>query len=557
MKGLFSPLSRFEAALMSGATCGAAAVSVLTALHFIASHFDLSLTLPEVLLLRLLGSVPTFTFGVYFALSRHDYLYFLPAAILLLWSSTRRILFVALTAVIFLVAAWVAAMASGSAYLLDQRAGLFPGIAGLCIAILLSAWRRWRATSTIVLAAGFAFGTLLAQGFFAFPFQDAFDRMLNPIWGFAPPVAVAAGVVLLLTFSRPPRPRVEWRREAMRQWGLITCCLACIVFVGSELRGLRIREPEPAGSRIFDDWAYDVEITGNPPQLVWTDRKLIHVLENVYGAPQQRYTIDDKASYYVERIWTSPTDGFYIQSSGKLDWWKEPAPGERVSNLPAVTYYLPESIMADSSTTWTIVEDPPTGRLFTSGEYYSQYAVFDRDQGTVVATGTISNAVWPFWHFTGDPDRRVLYATSALDDGNFYEMNLDSLAIERKATGLYVYKTELDAEKELLWGIRPLTGEVVAIDTRTYEMRYRIPVQFGLRGLARDPSSGDLYACSEFFGDVFRVDTNTRAVSRLGWCGRLCRNVFLDSERQTLWVATRDGVCRIDTGDRFPASGFH
>ena len=69
----------------------------------------------------------------------------------------------------------------------------------------------------------------------------------------------------------------------------------------------------------------------------------------------------------------------------------------------------------------------------------------------------------------------------------------------------------------------------MAIDTRTYEMRHRVSVQFGLRDLQRDPDSGDLYTCSEIFGDVFRIDRHTLRSSRVGWCGRLCRGLYVDS----------------------------
>jgi hypothetical protein len=196
---------------------------------------------------------------------------------------------------------------------------------------------------------------------------------------------------------------------------------------------------------------------------------------------------------------------------------------------------------------WTIAEDPVRRKLFTASEYFSHYAVIDQDGGGLTTPGTISNSTWPFWHFTADPARRVLYATSALYDGALHEMDLDSYRFRRTATDLYLYETILDAERHLLWGVRPITGEVIAVDTRSYELRHRIPVQFGMRDLQRDSTSGDMYTCSEFFGDVFRIDGQTLSPTRIGWCGRLCRGMFLDAERNMLWVATRDGVCRVPT----------
>lgn len=527
---------------------GAAAVSLLMLLDFLAADLRAGWVWPEILVLNLLGSAPEFIFRpAFFLFSQHGYLYLIPVALLVFWKPTRRLALAGLRVAVWLFAAWVAAMACATAYALDHTRGFLPGLVALPIAILLSRWRRWRLASTFVLTGGFALGTLLAQGFYSLPFQDAFRHFVNPAWGFVPPVVGSVVAALWLSFRRAPRGTDEPRPTAASSWGLITCSLACVVFVGAELRGVRVQQPEPVGSRILDDWAYDIYVTGDPPQLVWTDRKQIHVLTDPYGEKHERYTVDDDAAYYVERIWPSPTGGFYIQGVEKLEWWAAPAAGERLSYRPAWRYQLPPWLTAHSSTTWSIAEDPPTGRLFTAGEYYSRYIVIDRATSKLVASGTISNTIWPFWSFTIDSVARVLYATSALDDGGLYVMDVDSLVFARKASHLYVYETVLDAEQNLLWGVRPLTGEVVAVDTRSYEMRYRVAVQFGLRDLQRDPESGDLYTCSEFFGDIFRVDAQTRTASRIGWCGRLCRDMYLDAPRHGLWVATRDGICHIDT----------
>lgn len=547
-----------------GVSAGAASVSILTLLDALTVRSTPVPALPEILLLTLLGSVPKFTFGAYFSLfANYRYLLFLPLGFLLIWPRTRRVSWAVLGAAVFLVAAWIAALACATAYALDRSTVLLPGMVAVPVTALLCAWRRWRLASTLLLCSGLALGTLFAQAFYAFPFQDDYPRLVHPIWGFAPPVATSLIALLLLTWVRRPRPSGAWLRNAVCQWGLMTCGIASAMAFGAEWRGMREREPDPPGARFLDDWAYDVHVTGDPPQLVWTDRRKIHVLTDPYGDRHERYTVDDDEAYYVERIWSSPTGGFYIQGDRKLDWWQTPAPGSRLSYRPAARYRFPEWLNADSSTTWTIGEDPMTRRLFTVGEYYSRYAVIDRDSGDLVGHGNISNALWPFWHFTASPDNRALYMTSALDDGALYEMNLDTLAVQRKARHLYVYKAALDAQQDLLWGIRPLTGEVVAIDTRTYQMRHRVPVQFGLRDLQRDPDSGDIYACSEIFGDVFRVDSRTLAVARVGWCGRLCRGLFVDSARHTLWVATRDGICRIPiraaspTGEAVSAAAAH
>src|SRR5262249_39688559 len=159
----------------------------------------------------------------------------------------------------------------------------------------------------------------------------------------------------------------------------------------------------------------------------------------------------------------------------------EPKSGERISYRPAARYRLEPWLRdgnTDSSTVWTVAEDPVRRTLFTASEYFSHYAMIARDGGALTALGTISNSTWPFWHFTADPANRVLYATSALYDGALHEMNLDSFTFTRRATDLYLYETILDPVQHLLWGVRPITGEVIALDTNTYELRHRIPVQF-------------------------------------------------------------------------------
>ncbi len=534
-----------DGALTLGACAGAAAATAVVWLYALADPTTSRLTWPDVLLVTLLGSVPEFTFRPAFLVARHGTVLLAGLALVLVWRRSRAVALTGARVAVFAAAAWVAAMACATAYALDHAAGLLPAIVAAPFAAGLPRWRRWRNGIAVVLAGGCALGALCAQSFFTFPFQDDFKDFVSPVWGIVPPVVLALIGATWLTFGRTPRPAGAPRPSAAQLWAMLTCSLASAVLVAAELRGVRVRPPEPAGSRVVGDWGYDVHVTGEPPQLVWTDRKRINVMADPYGARADRYTVDDDMAYYVERIWPSPTGGFYMQGIDKLEWWPAPVDA-RLAYRPAWRWDLPPSLRADSSTTWTIAEDPPTGRLFTVGEYFSRYVVIDRATSAPVADGTFSRAVWPFWSFTTDVPNRVLYVTSGLDDGGLYRMSLDTLALTRTASSLYLYETVLDPERQLLWGVRPLTGEVVAVDTATNELRHRVAVEFGLRDLQRDRSSGDLYTCSEFFGDVFRIDGTTHAVSRIGWCGRLCRDMYLDEPRHTLWVATRDGICRLD-----------
>src|SRR5262249_31727313 len=140
---------------------------------------------------------------------------------------------------------------------------------------------------------------------------------------------------------------------------------------------------------------------------------------------------------------------------------------------------------------------------------------------------------------------RIAYVSTGIEGGWLYEFNLDSLQITRRAPSLYVYETVLDPAARLLWGARPITGEVIAIDPRSLEIRQRIAVEPTIRDITIDPQSGDLFTCSFLSGNVFRVDRRTERATQIGWCGRLCRNLYFDVPRNVLWVATGDGVCRI------------
>jgi hypothetical protein len=138
---------------------------------------------------------------------------------------------------------------------------------------------------------------------------------------------------------------------------------------------------------------------------------------------------------------------------------------------------------------------------------------------------------------------RIAYLSSGMLDGGLYELNLDSMVVTPKASALYLYEAVMDPNGQVLWGARPISGEVVGLDLRTSRVLHRIRTGFGARDIQRDPRNGDLYTCT-LWGDVYRVVGTSLAPSKVAWCGRICRNLFLDSERHVLWAATNDGICR-------------
>src|SRR5689334_19948908 len=102
----------FDAVTTSGGAAGGAA----------APH------LPEIVLLKLLGSVPELTFRPAFFLVPHrGYLYLVPILLLLLLRPSRRPAVWALCAALWVLGFMAAALACGAAYAFDHTWGVLPG----------------------------------------------------------------------------------------------------------------------------------------------------------------------------------------------------------------------------------------------------------------------------------------------------------------------------------------------------------------------------------------------------------------------------------------------
>ncbi len=430
----------------------------------------------------------------------------------------------------------------GACAVMNPGLGVLAVVLAVPVALLLARIPRWPLSAMVVVAGGVTFGAAIGVLFN----DDTFAA-----WGVENRFLASTSLSLMIAltiaaFDRTRAPMTAWRVAGM--WGLSAVTLSSVAMV--TLVGVQLhRASADSSARFVDDWAYDLVLTGDPPQLVWADKNRVHALTDPYGASHDHYLLSESATF-PQRIWPSATDGFYVQTLHGVDWWPAPRGDQRIPPEPAVRYPKPAEIR--DGPPWGFAEDTARNRVFLASEWQSYFAVMDHDTAAVTARGRIGTAFWPAFHATPDPAARALYLSSCMEEGTLYKVDLDTLQVTASAPSLFLYETVLDATRHLLWGSRPITGELLGIDTETLEVRRRIPLTFGNRDLTRDPVTGDLYTCAFLSGEVFRVDVSTGAVSQLGLCGRLCRNLVVDPARQSVWVATRDRICRLPMAGTVP-----
>jgi hypothetical protein len=527
--------ARFERLVGDGAFLGTAtAYLTLLGYTFTARWLPSWVVVPERILLEVMGSgLGLFFEPIDLLIVRRGYLWLPIVAVVLAWRRTRPVAAVLLSAAVLIESARLAALGCFSLYVMDHAFGLLAAPLAVIPAALLTRWRRWSILSSVVLAFGLCLGVGLGV-----VFQHDFPDIVSPLNRFVP-IALATILIALLVSIRVPAVSSTSVGRLVRIWGLLGFSVSCTLIIVVASDWLRPRDPSP--HRFLPYSSYDVFITGASHDLVWTDTEDIHVLTNPYGDGHERYVLAGGNHRTPQRIWPSPTDGFYVQMLLSVGWWQEPPKGQRISQDPAVQYR--NDLMRDGSPC-AFVEDPVTRSVFMVNQWGSRYFVMDRDSGATRETGYFSTAFMGAWHATADLPSRVAYVSSALEDGGVYELNLDAMTIARRASALDLYETVFDQKMQVLWGARPVTGEVIGVGGGAFDVLYRFRTGFGSRDLQRDPNTGDLYTCS-LVGEVFRVDVASGTAAPVAWCGRLCRNLFLDPQRDTLWVATDDGVCRV------------
>lgn len=547
------PEALLARAAADGAAAGAGLMALANLLEWAGRRGIGNIALFELPRLRLSGWAPEILLQTATSLvSGHGQLAL--GILILLWVVrwTRPIARVVTAAAVALIAAWIAALATAMAFLLQPSAALLLVLLALLPAVLLARAKGWNVTAMVVLSAGLALGTFGAQvpviasyGIVA-PDGDS-ERVFSPLYGFLP-LAIPALAGAWLVSRTGSVSAAGLVRRIGRFWGLCVVCLSTTFAVAVEVTQLRAGPAEPSGVRVLNEFAFDVYVTGEPPALLWTDRRRVQVLENAYGETHRRRVLDDEGlSGLVERITPSFDGGFYIavDEGGGIGWWKPVPPHEPIPDAPSGGWLQEPDWVRLGMAQLELAADPVARRLLVLSQIRSRYAVLDRDTNSVASTGVFSDALLGASTPTADPAGRAALLPSLGKDGATSEFDFESLQITRRASNHYLMEIAVDPSGELLWGTRPLTGELLGVDRHTFQIRHRIPIEPTLRPVVQDPETGTLYTCSFLFGGIFRVDRLTLEASKIGWCGRLCRRLRWDARHASLWVATADGVCRI------------
>lgn len=541
--------------IINGATLGTGVVSLLGLLHYLSPRGPAALTLPEAVLFWILGWLPELLFrGAPVIASRHTGVALAALTALWLWRSTRGTTCLALQAAIAIAAMSIAALICILTRTLAPATSATLSLLALAAAVR---WGRMQAPSMArlaIFAAAALFGLLGDRVVMSLQMTSLVPHPISR-W-IQVSALVIASLVAVWAF---PRSRASlWPRRLAHHvvclWALATLGLNSLLVTILDLNLLRAWTG-PTAPRVLNEFTYDLAVLGDPPFLVWSNRKWVQAIEDIYGAASPRHLLDDHAGF-SERIFLAPGGTFDILNHQSVGRWN----GVLASNhSPQPDGRLPTRGGAPSSFAWLqsmpwfeeagpacgYADDPVRNRYLILSEWYSQYAVVDRTTGAGVKVGTVSGAIWPWPFATADPATRVAYMSSPISDGHLYEFNLDSLEVTRKVAQLYLYETVVDSAASVLWGTRPVTGDLVGVDTHSLEVRYHIPVEASVRDVKLDPDTGDLYTCSFWSGNVYRATRADQKASSIGWCGRFCRNLFLDSARRTLWIATAEGLCRM------------
>ncbi len=460
-------------------------------------------------------------------------------AALFAWPRTRRAAVAFAAVFIRILVAFGCAAVLVLGYTVHWWVALGSIAAAVPMAFLLARQDGLHLRSMGFLAAGLAWAMV-------YPLASADDRfqLVQPVPEY---LAVGAAVVVGAWFlSKVARFRaVRSRRRLLVLWALSAVSLGTALFTFTF--GWELRARDPSANLVVDAGAYDLAIVGAPPQLVWADKTDIFAMTGAYGGERHRYRLDYGVANYPQRIWPSALGGFFVQERGALSWWPSPQPYLPLSPEAAFRYSLPVVGATEiAPSPYGVVEDMDRRRLFVVGEWFSEYAFLDIETGKTLDVGQLPGGTWPYWQVTFDPVRRVVLLSSCAEDGGVLELDLDTGGVVRKASNLFAYRIVPDPGADRAWAVRPSSGELLSLDPKDFRIRDRQHLGWGLRELERDPKTGDMYTCTMLQGDVFRVDSQTGQVEPMGRCGRFCRHLVIDSDRRSLWAATRDGICRFD-----------
>jgi hypothetical protein len=461
-------------------------------------------------------------------------------AMFLLFRRTRPLAAAAFAALLWVFLAYSTAVGFAVLHVLNSAFVLFLCPAALVLAVV-AAWRRWTPAAMTVATIGVALGAGLAAICVFLDVEVGHEGSPgDPLVWFSVPAAAFTAASLL---ARRKLAGSGGSRKALfaRWWALLSACLMfCTGVLVVTLPRRGVTAPDPAGSRFLGDYAYDLVLWGDPPDLVWTDKRRFHLLKDVYGKARERYDSEGEGTQY-EQIWPSQLGGIYIQGPG-LVWLDPSTAGEDGKQLKGRTLEVPDDVF--DGWTQALVEDVRNRRVILGSEFGSKIAALSLDSGAVLEMKRFSKTQYSSPGAVSNPATRRAYLVQWLYPGTIYELNIDTLRFMRRRPYVNAWGGTIDSARNVMWLARPVMGDVAEFDLEKFDIRRRFPVRFMVRELAMDPSGRNLYTCSWAFGDVYRIDAQNGEVSRLGRCGRICRGVFLDSARGVLWTASNDGICR-------------
>jgi hypothetical protein len=312
-----------------------------------------------------------------------------------------------------------------------------------------------------------------------------------------------------------------------KRWAVVPLVVCDLLFVVIAWRA-HVADVKKAPAAFSSAPAYDVRIAGGA--LYFTDQEHLWQIAAPYSpAPSPPQMVELRTPGMPERMIAGDDALFVAVSAGGA---------LRIGDGTRRAFQADEVLNA----AWLSL-DPARRRLFVLAEWSGLFAAFPLDGGAP-AWLQVFDARWPWPSLYCDVAARRGYATSAFLDGSLAVIDLDTLQIIDRRPRQFFYVSAGDPDHHLLWAVRALPGELVAVDERTLEIRRRVPLRTGARGLAFDSHARQLFVSTYPFGDLFRVDADSGRVLEAGACGWRCRSLFFDEDRRTLWAASQEGIFR-------------
>ncbi len=364
---------------------------------------------------------------------------------------------------------------------------------------------------------------------------------------------LAAGAVVLAASLRArSRPGLN---ALVAMWFL--CCVAYASVRVARMSGLG-RPPSSPAHRVVAHHAYDVLVTKSPAALEYTDNTTVHVISDPYSAhPGPETALDESGQDWdeVERLMPAAApDMFYatVPPRGVIRVHVYP-PGAGGDSLRLTTEpFYSDKYGPKYGHVLALAEDSTAGRLLILTEWNAILGEFDLGTGDFQRR-LLLGGYWPIHWITLEPRTHAALISSTFSPGWLREINLDTGVFEKEVPRAFLYKTVLDQSRGLIWGVRYLSGQILAFDMKTLALRKKVEVKPLLRDIEVDPIAGQVFANTYPEGDLFRVDIDSERVVEHASCGHRCRNLFFDADRRVLWAASGDGVYRFAV-DR-PLSG--